>query len=194
MRQRTLDHGGGGESEGETAGHSGGGDVTATQLSEQRPRRTGNSCTSRTTKNSSICRIRYKHARYAKLDIWPCMVRYAGFCVTRYARGAGCITPFRAAYDRDDTHEIVPFAETILFKILGTGTSCIVVGKRLYKEDTAWDKGIWSSKAETNPEHIVGTKHGVMGGENDPKTGSDETFRYVISAGICKKLLTLTAA
>ena len=42
--------------------------------------------------------------------IWPWMVRYAGFRVTRCARGAGGITPLRAAYDQDYTQEIVPFA------------------------------------------------------------------------------------
>ena len=30
---------------------------------------------------------------------WPWLVRHARFCVTRYVRGAGGITPFRAAYD-----------------------------------------------------------------------------------------------
>ena len=45
------------------------------------------------------------------------------FCVTRYARGAGGITPFRAAYDRDYTKEILPLAEIILFKILATVSS-----------------------------------------------------------------------
>ena len=36
----------------------------------------------------------------------------------RYARGAGGITPFGAAHDRDYTQEIAPFAEIVLFKIL----------------------------------------------------------------------------
>ena len=35
---------------------------------------------------------------------------------------------------------------------------------RLHHEgDTAWDKGIWLGKSETNPEHIFGTKNGAMG-------------------------------
>ena len=45
------------------------------------------------------------------------MVRYAGFLFTRYGRGAGDITPFREAFDRDYTKEIAPVAETVLFKI-----------------------------------------------------------------------------
>ena len=54
LRQRTLDHGGGGESEGEDALHSSGGKYTATQLSEQMSRGAGNSDTWRTTETSSI--------------------------------------------------------------------------------------------------------------------------------------------
>ena len=43
LRQRTLDHGGDGESEDEEAGQSSGGKYTATQLTEQRSRGGGNS-------------------------------------------------------------------------------------------------------------------------------------------------------
>ena len=41
-------------------------------------------------------------------------------CVTRYARGAGGLTPFRAAYDRDYTQETVSFAETVWRHCVGT--------------------------------------------------------------------------
>ena len=37
-------------------------------------------------------------------------------------------------------------------------------------------------KSETNPEHIVGTKNCAMGGENNPKAGTDETFTNLILA------------
>ena len=69
--------------------------------------------------------------------VCPWMVRHAGFCVTRRACGAGGITPFRAAYDRDHTQEIVPFAESIVFKILAPEHRGLSSGKRLHKGDTA---------------------------------------------------------
>ena len=73
--------------------------------------------------------------------VWPWLVRHAGFCVTRYARGAGGITPFRAAYDQDYTQEIVPFAKTALFKIKAPEHLGLSSGRRLRKGDTTWEKG-----------------------------------------------------
>ena len=73
--------------------------------------------------------------------ICPSMVRYSGFCVTRYACGASGTTPFRAVYDRDYTQEIVPLAGTIL------------VGS-----ETPSGSGIWLGKSETNLVHIVGSQ------------------------------------
>ena len=75
----------------------------------------------------------------------------------------GGITPFQAAYDQDYTQEIVPFAETVLFSILAPEHRGLSSGKRLHKGDTAWDKGVWLGKSETNSEQIVGTKDGAMG-------------------------------
>ena len=43
----------------------------------------------------------YKTRITLESTVWPWLVEHAGFCVTRYTRGAGGITPFRAAYDRD---------------------------------------------------------------------------------------------
>ena len=91
------------------------------------------------------------------------MVRYYGFSFTRSARGAGGITPFRAAHDRDHTQRVVPLAETVLFKIVAREHRGLSSGKRLHEGDTAWDKGIWLGKSETTPEHTVGTQNGVMG-------------------------------
>ena len=110
MRQRTLDHGSGRECESENARQSGGGDHTATQsasngLAERAIRTVGEQL--RTLQHDT--QNRHKTRNTLDSAIWPCMVRCAGFCVTRYARGAGGITPFRAAYDREYTQEIVPF-------------------------------------------------------------------------------------
>ena len=68
LRQRTLVHGGGRESECENARQSGGGNHTATQLSEQRSRRTGNSENWRRTENFPVRHAESLHnASNAKL-------------------------------------------------------------------------------------------------------------------------------
>ena len=100
---------------------SGGGKNTATQLSEQRSRRTGNSTLGRQLRTLRYdTQSRYKTRTTPTSAIWPWMVRYSGFCVMRYARErVACgIIPFMAAYDRDYMQETVPLAETILFNIL----------------------------------------------------------------------------
>ena len=84
---------------------------------------------------------RAKSANHALLGDWPWMVRYAGFCVTRYARGAGGIPPFWAANDRDFTQEIVPFADVVLFKILAPKHRGLPSGKRLHKGTMRGTKG-----------------------------------------------------
>ena len=88
------------------------GESTATQLSEQRPGTTGNSDNRRTTENSSA--VTKREPRQTRQSGHGC-VDILDF-VTRRTRGAGGITPFRAAYDREYTQETVPLAEAILFK------------------------------------------------------------------------------
>ena len=162
---------------------SGGGKYTTIQFYEQRPRRASNA----RQIGEQLRTLRYDTQNRCKTRItlestvWPWLVRHAGFCVTRYARGAGGITPFRA-YDRDYTQEIVPFAKTALFKIMAPEHRGLLSGRRLYKGDTAWENGIWLGKSETNLEHIVGTRKLCNGSENDPKTGADETLRNFIVA------------
>ena len=73
---KNLNHGGGRKSESENARLSSGGNLSATQLSEQRARRTINSDNWRKTENSSI-----QHAESLQdaAEFWPWMLRYAGF-------------------------------------------------------------------------------------------------------------------
>ena len=107
---------------------------------------------------------RYKTRITLETTVWPWMVRNAGFCVTRHARGGagGIITP-RAAYDRDYTQEIVPFAKTFLFKVLTPERRGLSSGKKESTNETPCEKGIWFVTSETNPEHIAGTINGAMG-------------------------------
>ena len=86
---------------------------------------------------------RYKTRITLVSTVCPWLVKHAEFCVTKYARRAGGITSFRAAYDRDYTQKIVPVAETALFKIMAPEHRGLSWGRRLHKGDTAWDKGMW---------------------------------------------------
>ena len=85
-----------------------------------------------------------------------------GFRVARYARGASAITLSRAAYDQDHTQQTVPLAETIFFETLALDHRGLSSVRRLHNGDTAWSKEIWLGRSESNPEHVVGTKSGVM--------------------------------
>ena len=86
-------------------------------------------------------------------------LRNCGFCVTRYARGAGGITSFRAAYDRDYTREIVPLTEkpqTVVWK------ETLQRGHRVTPRARSWEK----------------ERSG--GSENNAKARSDETCGNVL--------------
>ena len=72
---------------------------------------------------------RYKTRITLESTFWPWLIGHAGFCVTRYARGAGGITPFRAAYDRDYTQENCSICRNCLVQDHGVRASWIVVGK-----------------------------------------------------------------
>ena len=98
--------------------------------------------------------LRYDTQNRYKTRITPLTtdVRCVGFFVTRYAWSD--TTPFRAAYDRDYTQEIVPFAETVLFKLLAEHRG-LSSGKQ---ETLRGTKG-----SEANPVHIVATKTGATG-------------------------------
>ena len=79
---------------------------------------------------------------------------------------SGGVTPF------------LPFADTVLFKILAPEHRGLSSGKRLHKGNTAWDTGIWLGRSETNTEHIVRTRND----DNNPKAGTGETFRNFVVA------------
>ena len=78
------------------------------------------------------------------------------------------ITPFRAAYDRDDTQEIVPLAETILFKILAPDHRGLSSGRRLHKGDRVGQRNL-VKQVRNKPRLIVETKNGTTEAKN-PKT------------------------
>ena len=73
------------------------------------------------------------------------------FCVTRYACGAGGITPLRVAYDTTS-----PFCVTVLFKIFALEHRGLSSGKISSMSWTLREsRGSGQAKSETNPEHIV---------------------------------------
>ena len=117
MRQRTLDHGGGAKMLDTVVVESTPRHSTASNVLAERVSRT-------TGEQLRTLRDDTQHLEKARVTpssaMWPCVVRYSGFCATRYERGAGGIIPFRATCDRDYTQEIFPSAETILFKILAS--------------------------------------------------------------------------
>ena len=132
---------------------------------------------------------RYKTRITPDSVIWTWAVRNARSCITRYARGAGGSTPFRAACDRDYRQEVVPFAETVLFKILEPEHCGLSSGRSVHVGHTAWDKGILLGESETNPEPHCWDKEWRSGDGNNPKAGTGETFRNSVVARNTRKAL-----
>ena len=122
---------------------------------------------------------RYKTRITPESAIWPWMVRYAGFCVMRYARGAGGITSFRAAYDPDLPQETVPFAELVLFKILAPW---IVIGKETPQRRHCVGEMDLVRRVTDKPRAHCWDKEWRNRRENFRKAGTDETIRNFIFA------------
>ena len=83
----------------------------------------------------------------------------------------------RSGQRRTETtrRRFVPFAQTVLFKILAPEHRGLSSGKRPHKGDTVWDQGIWLGRTEINPEHIhCWDNKWRNGSENNPKAGTDE--------------------
>ena len=169
LRPRTFDHGGGRESEKAKMPDKVVVENSASNGLAERAIR---------TLGQQLRTLRCDTPNRCKTRITPDSVRYAGFCVTRYARGAGDITPFRAAYDQDYTQEIVPFAENVLFKILASKHRGLSLGKRLH----CVERRDLVRNIRSKPRAHFWDKDWRHGRENNPKAGADETSRNLIVA------------
>ena len=166
LRQRTLNHGGDRKSESENARQSSGGNLSATQLSEQRARRTINSDNWRTNEDSSIRHAESlqdaNHAGIGNLAMdW--LEDTHDFCVSGIRTWSGWHRTVQSSGLPRFHARNCSVCRACLDQDLGTEHLGLSSGTTHHKGDTAWEKGIRLGKSQTNPGHFVRTKNGAMG-------------------------------
>ncbi|MBN71658.1 MAG: hypothetical protein CME32_20555 [Gimesia sp.] len=87
--------------------------------------------------------------------IVPWMVRHAGLVITKCRIRENGRTAFQMMKGRRGTAKMVPFGETVLFKIPKTGQNPGSFEDR-------WEQGIWVGFVIRSGEHLVATKNGVF--------------------------------
>eukprot|EP00971_Amphidinium_carterae_P104207 2063755-Amphidinium_carterae.2 len=96
-------------------------------------------------------------------EIWSWLCRHAAWLTSRYKLRADGLTSHFAAFGASYTGDVVPFSETVLAKLpLSSGSKQTIGNKRIPKHMTSWVKGIWVGKSDSNDDHIILTKDGVV--------------------------------
>ena len=87
--------------------------------------------------------------------IVPWMVRHAGHLITRFRVRENGRTSFQMMKGRRSNSKLVPFGETVLFKIPKTE-------KKTGDSEDRWEQCIWVGFIIRSGEHLVATKMGVF--------------------------------
>ncbi len=95
------------------------------------------------------------------MTIWPWLIRHAAWSHNRYHVKINYRTPYEELFQCRYQHEVVPFAETVLFMEPMPQHRRKRGGQRHQKMDAIMDRGIWLGRAEESDEHLVSTTAGV---------------------------------
>ena len=87
--------------------------------------------------------------------ILPWLVRHAAYIITRCRVRAHGKTALQVMKGRVSMTELVPFGETVMFKIPKTGAS-------IGSFEDKWDEGIWLGSTIRDGMHLIGTSAGVF--------------------------------
>ena len=103
------------------------------------------------------CQMRFGSSETFGADkpIWAWFLRHAGWQISRYKQKSNGMTAYKQAYGEHYSHEVVPFAEMVLVRVLKPTHRGLQRGKRCYKGDAVFIKGVWVGRSETSDEHIV---------------------------------------
>ena len=95
------------------------------------------------------------------LTLWPWLVRWAGTSIECFRIRANGITSYQDNYGVAYRSEVLPFAETALFRFamskMGTGPKDL----KISKADLRFERGIALGKVLESGEHIFGTREGT---------------------------------
>eukprot|EP00959_Pyramimonas_sp_CCMP1952_P309229 6471553-Pyramimonas_sp.AAC.1 len=87
------------------------------------------------------------------MDIWPWIVRRAGWVLERYHVKANHRTAYEDSYGKAYQGEVLKFGEAALFKLSVTATGKIRGGVRQGRADDRLERGIWLGKTIESDEH-----------------------------------------
>ena len=104
---------------------------------------------------------RYGCRLSSTMTIWPWLIRHAAWSHNRYHVKINYRTPYEELFQCRYQHEVVPFAETVLFMEPMPAHRRKRGGQRHQKMDAIMERGIWLGRAEESDEHLVSTTAGV---------------------------------
>ena len=95
-------------------------------------------------------------------NLWPWMVRWCSFLRSRFAVKANQRTAYQNAFDTSYSAPILPFAETVLFKVPVSKARRSHSRSVITKGDTTWRPGIFLGRSVTSTEYLLGTEEGTV--------------------------------
>ena len=94
--------------------------------------------------------------------VWLWAQEHAATVTNAYRRTADGRTAYEAAFGCGYTGEVLPFAETALFKVPISHTREITSGVMMPKGDSSMVRGIWVGKHAESDDHVYLTASGVL--------------------------------
>ena len=107
------------------------------------------------------CSVESLYGRRLRSDhcILPWLVRWSALLVDRYRIRLDGQTSYQACFGARYAGEILPFSETVLFKMPASGR--VGVGNvKIGKADSGFQHGIWVGKHERSDDHVILTGQG----------------------------------
>ena len=95
------------------------------------------------------------------MDVWPWLVRHAGWLLERYHVKANKKTAFEDRFGKPCQGEVMKFAETALFRVAVSPSGKIRDWIRQGRADARFVRGIWLGKTTESDEHLFATDTGV---------------------------------
>ena len=98
----------------------------------------------------------------ASHPLYSWLMRHSAWLLARYHVKASGRTCFNEAFDTHYSSEILPFAETVLFREPRPDHNRLSQGRRQRKGEPQFERGIWLGRSDESDEHYVGCSRGVF--------------------------------
>ena len=107
------------------------------------------------------------------IDVWPWMVRHAGWLLERYHVKGKKKTAFEDCFGKPYQGEVMKFAEAALFRVAMSPSGKIRDGLRQGRADARFVRGMWLGKTTESDEHLFANEmevHTTRTGKRVPDT------------------------